>query len=242
MSAAHDSSTIPAWQDPTREQVRVYVWEWPIRLSHWLMACSIVSLSITGFYLHLPYTSARPYGAWVMGDMRFVHLLSAFVFSVAIALRLVWFFLGNQYVRLNQYLPLAKQQRKNLWQVAKFYLFLSWRPMSFIGHNPLAGLAYFVVYLAALTEILTGFTLYSQTLSTPWIRSAFGWLPRLLDIQYIREIHFLLMFFFWMFFLHHIYTAVLVSIEERSGLMDSIFSGYKFPSREELEHDSKSAH
>jgi Ni/Fe-hydrogenase 1 B-type cytochrome subunit len=40
-----------------------------------------------------------------------------------------------------------------------------------------------------------------------------------------------------MFFIHHLYTAILVSVEEQSGLMDSIFSGYKFVSSKELEHE-----
>ena len=45
------------------------------------------------------------------------------------------------------------------------------------------------------------------------------------------------MFGFWMFFIHHIYTAILVSTEEENGLMDSIFSGYKFVPEEELRRD-----
>jgi Ni/Fe-hydrogenase 1 B-type cytochrome subunit len=45
------------------------------------------------------------------------------------------------------------------------------------------------------------------------------------------------MFGFWAFFIHHIYTAILVSVEEQDGLMDSIFSGYKFVPEHELEDD-----
>jgi Ni/Fe-hydrogenase 1 B-type cytochrome subunit len=42
------------------------------------------------------------------------------------------------------------------------------------------------------------------------------------------------MFVFWMFFIHHLYTAILVSIEEENGVMESIFSGYKFVPEHEL--------
>jgi Ni/Fe-hydrogenase 1 B-type cytochrome subunit len=56
----------------------------------------------------------------------------------------------------------------------------------------------------------------------------FGWLPRLIDIQWLRGIHFFFMFVFWFFFIHHIYSALVVSQEEKSGVMESIFSGYKF--------------
>ena len=43
-----------------------------------------------------------------------------------------------------------------------------------------------------------------------------------------------MMFGFWMFFIHHLYTAILVSIEEENGVMESIFSGYKFVPEHEL--------
>ncbi|MFZ3332193.1 MAG: hypothetical protein WA197_16280, partial [Candidatus Acidiferrales bacterium] len=46
--------------------------------------------------------------------------------------------------------------------------------------------------------------------------------------------HFLVMFGFWMFFIHHLYTAILVSVEEENGVMESIFSGYKFIPEHEL--------
>lgn len=236
--AAHPTTHTAPWRDPAEGQVRVFIWEWPVRVAHWTMALSIVVLSITGYYMHSPYITARGYGVWVMGDMRFVHLLAAVAFMLAIATRIVWFFFGNRWVRINQYLPIAKERRRGIFEVAKYYVFLKWRPMSYIGHNPLAGFAYFVVYCAAVVEIITGMTLYSQTLSTPWIRAALGWIPKIVDIQYLREIHFCVMFFFWIFFMHHLYTAILVSIEERTGLMDSIFSGFKFVSREELEKET----
>ena len=63
----------------------------------------------------------------------------------------------------------------------------------------------------------------------------FGWIPRLIDVQWLRETHFLVMFVFWMFFIHHLYTAILVSIEEENGVMESIFSGYKFVPEHELQ-------
>lgn len=98
----------------------------------------------------------------------------------------------------------------------------------------MAGAAYAVVYAMAIVEIITGFTLYSQTLGSKTLTFFMGWIPRLIDIQWLREIHFLIMFGFWMFFIHHLYTAILVSVEEEDGLMDSIFSGYKFVPEEEL--------
>jgi hypothetical protein len=38
--------------------------------------------------------------------------------------------------------------------------------------------------------------------------------------------------------LNHVYSAVLVSREERNGLIESIFTGYKFVPKDELEKDA----
>jgi Ni/Fe-hydrogenase 1 B-type cytochrome subunit len=46
------------------------------------------------------------------------------------------------------------------------------------------------------------------------------------------------MFLFMAFVIHHVYSAMLVSKEERNGLMESIFSGWKFIPRWLLEKDT----
>ncbi|MEI9977607.1 MAG: Ni/Fe-hydrogenase, b-type cytochrome subunit [Edaphobacter sp.] len=232
-NAKHDVS----WKEPAPGQVRVYVWEWPIRISHWVMVITIISLSITGYYMHAPYVVARGHIAYVMGTMRFIHLVSGFAFLGAILVRMYWFFFANRWSHWNQYIPTTKKRLANLIAVGKYYGFMAWSPVRYIGHNPMAGAAYAVVYAMAIVEIITGLALYSQILGNRVLSFFVGWIPRVIDIQWIREIHFIIMFGFWMFFIHHIYTAILVSVEEENGLMDSIFSGYKFVPKEELLRD-----
>jgi Ni/Fe-hydrogenase 1 B-type cytochrome subunit len=48
--AVHAAPDLP-WKATTPDQVRVYVWEWPVRFSHWVMVVTILSLSITGLYM-----------------------------------------------------------------------------------------------------------------------------------------------------------------------------------------------
>ena len=64
-----------------------------------------------------------------------------------------------------------------------------------------------------------------------------GWLPQLIDPQYLRLIHYFLMFVFFAFVIFHVYASVLVSLEEENGLLDSIFSGWKFLPAGELRHE-----
>jgi len=55
----------------------------------------------------------------------------------------------------------------------------------------------------------------------------------------LRLTHFCIMFTFFAFVIHHVYSAVLVSWEERNALIESIFTGYKFIPRDELVEDAR---
>jgi hypothetical protein len=45
--------------------------------------------------------------------------------------------------------------------------------------------------------------------------------------QPVRLVHDLLMYLFLAFVVHHVYSALLIDIEVRSGLVSSIITGYK---------------
>ncbi|MGA8144644.1 MAG: Ni/Fe-hydrogenase, b-type cytochrome subunit [Candidatus Acidiferrales bacterium] len=222
------------WKKPAYGQVRVYVWEWPVRFAHWIIFTTIVSLSITGYYMHSPFVVPHGRTAYVMGTMRFVHLVSGFAFLGAVVIRVVWMFIGNQWSHWDQFIPTTKKRLKDLADTGRYYGFMTWSSTPQIGHNAMAGAAYAAVFAMAFVEILTGFALYSRILGSSWLNFFIGWVPHLIDIQWLRLIHFLTMFGFWMFFIHHLYTAILVSIEEENGVMESIFSGYKFVPEHEL--------
>jgi len=45
------------------EIMAVYVWQWPIRIAHWIIVLSLTVLTVTGFYMHHPFliaTSPKP--------------------------------------------------------------------------------------------------------------------------------------------------------------------------------------
>jgi Ni/Fe-hydrogenase 1 B-type cytochrome subunit len=219
----------------SKDIIRVYVWEFPVRLAHWALVVAIIVLSFTGVYIHNPFIVARGDSAWVTGTVRYIHILSGFVFSAAFLLRLYWFFVGNQWARIGQFIPLSKERRGGMRGMLQYYGFLKWNPVSEIGHNALAGSAYCAIFGLIALEILSGMALLYQTSSSPFLGFLIGWLPRLIDIQYLRAMHYFIMFAFGTFFIHHIYSAILISWEEKSGLMESIFTGYKFISRGMLE-------
>jgi Ni/Fe-hydrogenase 1 B-type cytochrome subunit len=91
-----------------------------------------------------------------------------------------------------------------------------------------------VVFLLFLIQTLTGFALVGMHGIQPWA-ALFGWVPDVMfGVQGVRLIHHLVMWAILAFMIHHIYSALLVDHLERNGLMASIFSGYKFVTRQEV--------
>lgn len=217
------------------ELVRVYVWELPVRVSHWFLVLCVAVLSFTGYYMHNPFIIARSKQAYLMGTIRFIHIVAAFVFISAFLLRVYWFFVGNEWSRWRAFLPVRSQQWRGMGRMVSYYSFFRKNLVHHVGHNALAGATYSAMFLLMFMEILTGLSLYSMTVSNWVLTALIGWLPRLIDIQYLRLTHFCIMFAFFIFVIHHVYSAVLVSWEERNGLVESIFTGYKFVPMSEIE-------
>ena len=215
--------------------VRIYVWELPVRVSHWFIFLSVVALSFTGYYMHNPFIIARSRTAYVMGTVRFLHLLAAFVFISAFVLRIYWFFVGNEWSRWRAFVPIRRKQWRGIGSMVAYYTFFRRNMAHNVGHNALAAVTYMVMFFLMFLEILTGLALYSYTVSNRVLAFFIGWLPRLIDISYLRLTHFCIMFAFFIFVIHHVYSAVLVSWEERNGLIESIFTGYKFVPEAEIQ-------
>jgi len=224
-------------QCPETELVRTYVWELPVRIAHWLIFFAFATLSLTGLFIHRPFLAAAGQAPFLMATVRFIHVVAGFVLIGALALRVYWFFKGNFWSRWSSYVPIHREQWRGMGSMVEFYSFLRFEPGHRVGHNPLAALTYVVIYLLMLVEILTGLSLYSRVVGNPILTQFIGWLPQLVDPQYLREIHYFLMFVFFAFVLFHVYLSVLISIEEENGLLDSIFSGWKFVPAGELRHE-----
>ncbi len=222
---------------PKTELVRTYVWEKPVRISHWLIFFAIASLSFTGLYMHRPFLLALGSPSFLMAKMRFVHVVSGFVLIAAFLLRVYWFFKGNFWARWSSYLPIHRKQWEGMGEMIEFYLFMHFSPGHRVGHNPLAALTYFFVYLLILIEILTGLALFSWLLGNSVLQQFIGWLPMFIDIRYLRLIHYFITFIFFAFVLFHVYLSILISLEEENGLVDSIFSGWKFMPAGELRRE-----
>ena len=149
--------------EPAFPTLRVYVWELPVRVSHWFIFLPVVVLSFTGYYIHNPFIVAKSTTTFLMATMRFIHLVAGFVFISAFLLRLYWFFKGNSWANWRAFIPIHRRQWRGMGGMVAYYSFLRKDLSHHVGHNALAAMTYLLMFTLMLIEIITGLTLYTQS-------------------------------------------------------------------------------
>ena len=229
----HGATTVA--QAESRQDV--YVWQLPVRITHWVTVISIGVLTVTGIYIATPFvgTTGPASNQYLMGSVRFIHFVTAFVFTASVLFRIYWAFVGNTYARWHQFLPLSATRRRDARRMLGYYVFLRREPPAEVGHNPLAGITYLVVFALFLLQIITGFALYSLPFDqgTFW-PVVFGWIIVAFGAQPVRLVHDIIMWLFLAFTIHHVYSCILIDSEEHSGLVSSIITGWKSLTRHQL--------
>jgi Ni/Fe-hydrogenase 1 B-type cytochrome subunit len=210
---------------------RLYVWQVPVRVTHWVTATCIVVLSLTGGYIADPYLI--PPGGSLMTNVRLIHMIAAIILVASGLVRCIMFLVGNRFARWSAFIPTSWFQATELFRQAAFYAYIRKEIPKVLGHNQLAATAYLILFALLLVETITGFALDGLIGSEPGA-SWFGWLREILGPQTIRLIHHASMWAILAIALFHVYSCVLVDHIERNGLMSSIFSGYKYVTREEI--------
>lgn len=238
--AAYPPEEIPS-PAASGTRVRVYVWDLVVRNTHWVIALAMAILVATGLYIAHPFgfpgVTASPH--FLMGWVRVVHFYTAIFFTLAVLVRLVWFFASPvRYARWKQFIPVQRHRRRELLNAIKFYSFFRARPPDVIGHNPLAGLSYAGVFILYLVVITSGLALYAGSrLPGEYMKTFEFLIPIYGGLQSARFIHHLVMWVLILFVTLHVYANALTSALEENGEVDSIFSGYKFVHREDVEKD-----
>ncbi|MDX2483454.1 MAG: Ni/Fe-hydrogenase, b-type cytochrome subunit [Pseudodonghicola sp.] len=218
--------------DSIRTQTSVFVYEWPVRLWHWLNALAITVLIFTGWFIASPLPSmdfAEATFQFVMGYMRFTHFAAGMILTVGFFGRIYWAMVGNQHAKQLFYVPVW---RKSWWKEVlielRWYAFLEKMPKKYVGHNPLAQIAMFMFMTVGLSfMILTGWALYSEGAgqgSLPdhaagWVLTLFG------NSQIVHSVHHLGMWFIVIFMIIHIYAAIREDIMSRQSMVSTMISG-----------------
>jgi Ni/Fe-hydrogenase 1 B-type cytochrome subunit len=228
----------PASRD---EIVQVKVWDFPLRMIHWTLVASIAVLAVTGFYIADPIFGSSSTAGFTMGIVITVHITTGWIFTTALLARIYWAFAGNRWAHWDQLLPFSRERRAKLRPSIEYYLFRRLEAPPVVGHNPLAGATYVVLYGMLMLQAITGFALEALANPHGLMWDLTGWVYSVLPIPYIRLLHDLVMWLTFGFVIHHVYSAWLVDKEERSGEISSIITGWKSLPRSRVDAETTGA-
>ncbi len=209
-------------------QKKVYVWEVPVRLTHWINFICLLVLSLTGLYIAYPFITVTSAEKYLMGWIRFIHFVTAYVFVVNWAVRIYWSFAGNKYANWRAFFPFSPIQTEKLFKQILYYSLISKRLEPTAGHTPLAGIVYLFIIILCMISVLTGFALYSLYNPNGIMNAVFGWVFSIFSIPATRLIHHSIMWLLLYFTIIHVYTVFFLNSAEKIGILGSIFDGYKY--------------
>lgn len=213
---------------------RVYLWEWPVRIYHWLTAAAVAVLAATGLLIGAPLafmTTSSASGSYWFGTVRFLHFASAYLFFFALVLRVYWLFMGNRHARWSAFVPIGRFREyvRDLWGVIRTdVLQLRKPPLDFVGHNPMAATTYFAIFVLSAFQVASGFALYAP-MSASWLPHLFAWVTPLMGGDaHVRLWHHAAMWGFLLFAAIHVYLVIFHDVVESRGELSSMVGGSRF--------------
>jgi Ni/Fe-hydrogenase 1 B-type cytochrome subunit len=209
----------------------VYVYEAPVRLWHWTMAVCMVVLAATGYLIGspLPSIGGEATFSYFFATIRMIHFIAAMLFAVLFLVRIVWALIGNHHARSIFFPPVwSGEWWSGLGSQMAYYLFLRKEPYRWVGHNPLAQLAMFLMFvLGAIVIILTGLALYAEQFGwgSGWM-NLFGWVNVLLGgSQMVRTVHNFTMWYLLLFTIVHVYMVFREDIMSGESVIGTMING-----------------
>lgn len=219
--------------EPVREILSFYVYGVQVRVWHWVTAALVTGLCITGYFIGAPPQSSvgDTSSLFVMGNIRQLHFIFAWLLAIGVLWRGYWALVGDAHAREIYHLPVTDPVwRKGLWSAIRWYLFLDKSTHKWIGHNPLARVSMFVMFvLGATFMILSGFGLYGEQLGQgSWASRLFGWTLGVAGSSMtLRTWHHVGMYNLALFAIIHVYAAVRDELLGRVNTISSMFSGWR---------------
>ena len=211
----------------------IYVYDAAVRLWHWVTALCIVALAVTGYFIASPPPSVggEAYQSYLFGWIRFVHFAAGMILGVAFVLRLYRVLVGGKHARQIFYIPFwSIGWWKEVFAEVQWSRFIG-KPKEYIGHNPLAQVAMFTMFMLPLIVLLlTGFALFAEQMgiNTGWY-SAFGWVFRVLgESMTVRLWHGVAMWVVIIFSMVHMYMAIREDMTHRQTAVSAMISGWRF--------------
>jgi Ni/Fe-hydrogenase 1 B-type cytochrome subunit len=160
-----------------------------------------------------------------------IHEVAGYLLMVAFLVRIYWAIAGNQSARSIFYVPVwSGAWWRGFFSQVQYYLFLKKESDLWVGHNPAAQAATFLMFTLGTTfMIVTGMALYAEqwgwgTGYMTW----FGWVFTLLgDPQWVRTLHHLGMWYLLLFALIHMYMVFRSDIMGGTTIISTMVNGVR---------------
>ena len=221
--------------DKGRERVMVDVWDWEIRVLHWVNALLVITLALLmvgnevmeGLGVAKPLR--RPLKEW--------HTYLGYFFVVTFSLRILWAFVGNKYARWGDIIPCSREKRAAIGQTLRWYLGgFRGSPAPARGHDPFASLFYIALFIVLASQAVTGLLLAGAEFSMfPGTIFTSGMAKDALEAfaHGLEEVHELGFLFILFFIAAHLIGLVFHEIGEKKGLFSSMIHGRKYFPRDD---------
>ncbi|MDF1615562.1 Ni/Fe-hydrogenase, b-type cytochrome subunit [Desulfurivibrio dismutans] len=213
---------------------KLYCFSAEVRGLHWLRALLIVALVVTGFYLAKPFLTPSPALEPVNFQnslVRFWHVVFGFGLMFVVIMRIFLFFF-DEHSRRYERASFRDTLSLSSWgKQLKYYLLLG----SFErkgAYGPLQHVAYMILMLLLLFQVLTGLILHAAnyhdglggvlgTLLGPvtvWLGGLTG----------VSNLHYIIMWLLLIFIPIHLYMVYWSANINPGGSTEPMFSGYSF--------------
>ncbi len=204
------------------------------RWQHWIRALSIVVLTVTGFYIAVPFVSPIPNSEptnFMYALFRSWHIIFGFVMT-SVVLYKSYTFIFNSKNKIERDAIKDIFNPKVWLQQIGYYLFITKHPKLSGVYNPVQFMAYAGFYMMMFVLILTGFILYVHVYHDGLAGLLYDPMLRLEvmmgGLAMVREIHHIVMWGVILFVVGHVYMAIFNAVYGKEGAMDAIFSGLKW--------------
>lgn len=211
-----------------------YEWNVAYRIDHWVRVAVFTVLVFTGFYIEHPFAGlwgsnhpAYHAHAWpVMAWMRFAHFAAGYALVLGLVVRVYLALFSRFDADWRDFGPW--RNLRDVPDIARYYLFLKPGHKAYRRYNPLQALTYLVWAALLVVQVLTGFALYHGTvfgvLRAP---DRFRWVQHLLGGEpNVRLVHQLVMWFFLVTIVVHVYMAAMATWTRRDRSFRAMFTGY----------------
>jgi len=212
----------------------VYVYDAATRIWHWVTMLCIIALCVTGYFIGAPLPSVNggeTTGHFLFGYIRMVHFIAGQILGVVFLMRIYRVFVGGPHARQIFYIPFwSLHWWKEVFGEIRWYLFIG-KPKEYVGHNPLAHLAMFLMFLLpTIVLLLTGFALYAEDagIQSTWYK-VFGWVFTVIGNSFsVHTWHHVAMWIVILFAIVHMYMAIREDMTHRQTTVSSMISGWRF--------------